>query len=85
MKVVGIKLSTGEYEGHKYENYILYATDADVKGIVAGICPSTIKVKASRVPDILAVLNMHKIEDLMNKNIVAYYDAYKNCSKIELL
>lgn len=85
MKVVGIQRSQGEFEGYPYDNYVLFVTDADIKGLIAGICPRTIKVKATKMQEILDQLNMNKIDALMNKNIIPYYDAYKKVCKIELM
>ena len=72
MIVKGIKHSTGEYNGNKYDNYILYVINPDDKYAI-GMCPELVKVKSSLISE---VINPDNIEHLIDSDINFYYDRY---------
>lgn len=78
MKVIGIETKSGEYQGRKYENIILHVA---VKSCdIAGVSTNQIKVKSSRLADILSC----DLKDIYEKNIDVYYDEYRNVCRIDV-
>lgn len=78
-KVVGIKNQVGEYNGNPYRNYVLYVCDTkNQEHTIAGLCPSTIKVKQNFFKD------DYDIKQLYQKDIEVYFDSYGKVAKIEV-
>lgn len=84
MKVVGIRHQVGEFQGNHYDNYGLYCVDEqkiDPK-MQFGTCPSYTKVKSSVLHQVVAP---DKVEKLIGRELMFYFDAYKNVVKVEVL
>ena len=75
LSVIGIVHSVGEYEGNKYDNYVLHCikpADAE-KGQKGQLC-EIIKIKASLLDEVPE----------LNSFIIPYYDRFGRVSSIEL-
>lgn len=80
MIVKGIKHSTGEYNGNKYDNYILYVINQDDNNTI-GLCPEIVKVKSSLISEVINPLN---IDSLIDRDINFYYDRYGKVVQISV-
>lgn len=77
MTVISVKRSSGEYEGNKYDNYMLYAMNPETTNpkVLAGCEVEQIKIKADAFPLILGralgALGDPKLTDV--KDIIGLY------------
>ena len=69
MLVIGVKNVKGEYQGHAYDNYIIYFDDPSVKNICFGSCPNTEKVKAN-------IINNFGLDNLQGADIEFVYNKF---------
>lgn len=83
MRIVGVQHMVGEYEGKPFDNYRIYTVDQDRQNQETyGVCPMYTKVKASVLHQVVAP---DKINKLIDKNVMFYFDAYKNVVKVEFI
>lgn len=84
VKITGIKHSTGEFEGRKYDNYYFYGeivSDRPSSDQKIGSCPDrTYKVKSSVVEKCYS----GKVTALLNKNIQFYKDDFNNIASFSV-
>ena len=91
-KVIGISVSKGKYEGYDYKNLILHTVRKDQ--YTEGERAEQIKVKFKNLGE---ALNLNKtaaeidrllpsdFSNLIGKEIICYYDQYRNVSQICVL
>lgn len=89
LKVVGVSVKSGEYQGHAYKNLMLYTLTKDRE--VQGEMCETVKVKFKVVNEALQ-LNMTAAEvdnlgtmdfiNLIGKEIAVHYDKFRNVEDI---
>lgn len=84
MKVVGVQHQIGTFNNLPYDNYRIYTIDESRQdpNMVFGVCPMVTKVKASVLHQVVA---SDKIQKLIDRNVMFYFDAYKNVVKVEVL
>jgi hypothetical protein len=80
MKVIGVDIKSGNYQGNDYCNVMIYGTyPTSEKGF--GEATQFEKVKYNKLCEILGVeqINKNVVEKrLMNKNVEFGYDRFKN-------
>ena len=80
MKILGYELKKGEYQGHSFDNtilYLAYPIERDGNGYKVDKC----KCKTQIINDFLESNNW-EFDNLINIDIIAYYDKYGNISMI---
>lgn len=84
--VLGVKRSSGDYNGVAYDNYVFYFADTDTAGALAGTCPllkgrtiTQYKVKVSEysLPDSPAIY--------VGRSVQLFYDQYGNVSDMRVI
>ena len=82
MKVIGIARQQGEYEGRRYDNFLLYCSTDPSNGTtyIGGYCPNMkVKVKSNIMSD---CVNLDQVANLVGHDVDFYYDSYKNVCKV---
>lgn len=80
MLITGCDHSTGEYQGIKYDNYILYSP---LDGTVFGSKTKSIKIRKKLLDDWLVESHIDDIKYIQNMDLEFYYDQYGRVNKIE--
>lgn len=80
-EVIGIQRLEGEYQGHKYNNYVIH-TISDTPANVSGRKTATFKVRSQ---DVANVIKGSSLEGLIGKKISAYYNKYQQVVQINVI
>lgn len=80
-EVIGIQRLEGEYQGHKYNNFVIH-TISDEPANVSGKKTATFKVRSK---DVETVIKGSSLEGLMGKKISAYYNKYQQVVQINVV
>ena len=79
-EVIGIQRLEGEYQGHKYNNFVIH-TISDVPANVSGRKTATFKVRSA---DVETVIKGSSLEGLIGKKIYVYFNKYQQVVQINV-
>ena len=83
MRILGFYRKSGEYQGTQFDNYYLFlASPIDQDGY--GYQVDKVKCKSSILKEFLSSNNISNDKDLINIDVVIYFDKYRNLSFIGL-
>lgn len=80
MKILGYEFKKGEYQGHNFNNtilYLAYPIEKDGKGFKVDKC----KCKTQIFSDFVESNHLFE-KDILNVEIIAFYDKYGNITMI---
>ena len=89
IKVIGVSVSAGEYKGYAFKNLVLHTTREDIH--TNGLRAEQIKIKFRNLSDALNInrsaaeidrLTPADFQNLIGKEISAYYDQYRQVTQI---
>jgi len=84
MRVVGVQQRSGEYQGNKYDNFLIHCLkeDDDCLGEISEI----VKVKASKVKEIFGrQMQPEDWQNLIGKEIRQYCDKYGQTIEVRVV
>ena len=88
-KVIGVSVSSGEYQGFNYKNLVLHVTRKDEH--TEGLRAEQVKIKYKNLNEALSLdktaaeidrLTPRDFQNLIGKEISVYYDQYRAVSSI---
>lgn len=86
MKIIGVRDSSGKYEGTDYHNVILFCTEPFQNDKGAGLQAKSFKVKNDILTRIFGrQLTTKEIYGLIGQDANFYYDEYKNVQFVEFM
>ena len=74
MKCVGVKRSTGVYQGNNFDNVNVYVTTQMTPEQGVGSKCESIKVKTSLFDKVLSEKGFKSYENVLNKSVTVFYD-----------
>jgi hypothetical protein len=83
MKVIGVEIKSGEYQGRQYCNAVIHGTYPVKNGV--GVATAFEKVKYAKLCEILGVERVDEPvikERIMGKNLEFAYDRWQNVAYI---
>lgn len=76
-KVLGIKHSTGEYQGNTYDNYNFFVGSEDINTV--GTYVETVKVKSTVLKELI---DLKDITDLVGQDVAFYYNKFGQVTEV---
>lgn len=84
MKVLGVTIKEGEYQGRAYKNVMLHCSYEDQNAL--GVLTEVVKVKHSSVKEVFGKeMDSKDYQNLIGKQINAYYNRFGVVSEIKVL
>lgn len=80
MKILGFEFKRGEYQGHNFDNtilYLAYPIEKNGNGYKVDKCKCKTQIFTDFVDS-----NNFDLDDIINTEIIAYYDKYGNITMI---
>ena len=78
-KIIGIKHTTGEYQGQKYDNYNFYVGSEDINTV--GTYVETVKVKSTVLKDLI---DLKDIPGLVGQDVTFNYNKFGQVTEVIL-
>lgn len=83
MKIVGVGRSTGEFEGYKYDNFVVHALETDKN--VTGQRANTVKVKSDIFHRDLSAVADADMSKLLGLMVEFAYDRFGKVQSISIV
>lgn len=83
MKIIGVKRSTGVYQGNNFDNVNLFVTYPLVSEQGVGIKCECIKVKTSLFEKVLSEKGFKSYENVLNKEVSVFYDRFGRVCEVD--
>ena len=84
MKVVGVGRSSGDYEGYKYDNFVLHCTEVPDDRTFTGLRCVMVKVKASVFLEQVMPLVDGDVSRLLGLTISVSYDRFGKVQRVDI-
>lgn len=78
-KVLGIKHSTGEYQGNAYDNYNFFVGSEDINTV--GTYVETVKVKSTVLKELI---DLKELPGLVGQDVAFYYNKFGQVTEVIL-
>ena len=78
-KVIGIKHSTGEYQGNAYDNFNFFVGSEDINTV--GTYVEVVKVKSTVLKESIGDIS---ISDLIGQNVSFYYNKFGQVTEVNI-